>query len=92
MYDDVDHLSPENRKDYLEGVVDRLTVNLDPDTHQHVINISFKYPIVWDSLDYRDVSKKSMGYNLIVGNITQSLRGSFVSNLHGSKKTLKPGV
>jgi len=92
MYDDVDHLSPEDRKDYLEGVVDRLTVNLDPDTHQHVIDISFKYPIVGDSLDYRDVSKKSMGYNLIEGNITQSLRGSFVSKHDGSKKTLKPGV
>jgi DNA invertase Pin-like site-specific DNA recombinase len=86
MYDDVDHLSPEDRKDYLEGVVDRLTVNLDPDTHEHVIDISFKYPIVGDSLDYRDVSKKSMGYDLIEGNITQSLRGSFVSKHDGSKK------
>jgi len=89
MYDDVDHLSPEDRKDYLEGVVDRLTVNLDPDTHEHVIDISFKYPIVGDSLDYRDVSKKSMGYDVIDGNMTQSLRGSFVSKHDGLKKKSK---
>ncbi|MGB0551387.1 MAG: hypothetical protein ACPGQV_02250 [Alphaproteobacteria bacterium] len=92
MYDDVDHISPEDRKDYLERVVDRLTVYLDPDTHEHVIDIIFKYPIVGDSLDYRDVSMKSMGYDLIEGNITQSLLGSFVSKHDGSKKTLKTGV
>ena len=86
MYDDVDHLSPEDRKDYLEGVVDRLTVNLDPKTNEHVIDITFKFPIVGDQLDYLDGSLKSKRYEVVDGQTTQSVRGSFVSKHDGVKK------
>ncbi len=48
MYHDVDHLPPQDRKEYLEGVIDNLAVNLDPETKEHVIDINFKFPIVGD--------------------------------------------
>ncbi len=86
MYADVDHLSPEDRKDYLEGVVDRLTVNLDSKTNEHVIDITFKFPIVGDQMGYLDGSLKSKQYEVIDGQTTQSLRGSFVSKHRGVKK------
>jgi len=89
MYDDVDHLSPEDRKDYLEGVVDRLTVNLDPKTNEHDIEIRFKFPIVGDQLDYLDGSLKSKGYEVVDGQTTQSVRGAFLSKHDGVKKRLK---
>ena len=86
MYDDVDHLSPEDRKEYLEGVVDQLVVNLDPKTHEHVIDIKFKFPIVGDQMEYFDKSKKSKGYEVIEGDTVQSLRGTFLSKHNGVKK------
>ena len=89
MYDDVDHLSPEDRKDYIEGVVDRLTVNLDSKTNEHVIDITFKFPIVGDQMGYLDGSLKSKGYEVIEGRTTQNLRGSFVSK-HDPVKKKKP--
>lgn len=85
MYSDVDHLAPEDRKEYIEGVVDQLTVNLDPKTKEHTIDIDFKYPIVGDQMEYFDVSKKSKRYEIIEGKLTQSLKGSFVSK-HGPVK------
>jgi hypothetical protein len=86
MYDDVDHLSPEDRKEYLEGVVDQLVVNLDPKTNEHVIDIKFKFPIVGDQMEYFDKSKKSKGYEVIEGDTVQSLRGTFLSKHNGVKK------
>jgi hypothetical protein len=59
MYDEVDHLPPEDRKQYIEGVVDRINVGLDPKTKEHVIDIRFKYPIIGDRHAYIDPSKKS---------------------------------
>ena len=88
MYGDVNYLSPEDRKDYLEGVVDRLTVNLDPKTSEHVIDIMFKFPIVGDQPGYLDGSQKPKGHEVIDGQTTQSLRGSFVSKHDGVRKRL----
>ena len=39
MYDDVDHLTPEDRKEYIEGVVDQLIVHLEPDGANHRIDV-----------------------------------------------------
>ena len=79
MYDEVDHLPPEDRKEYIEGVVDRINVGLDPKTKEHVIDIKFKYPTVGDRHEYIDPSKKSKGYEhtntALISNI---LGGQFI--------------
>jgi hypothetical protein len=86
VYGDVDHLSPQDRKEYLEGVIDNLVVNLDPKTNEHVIDINFKFPIVADQFQYIDESQKSKGYEVIEGETTQILRGTFVSKHDRVKK------
>ena len=86
MYHDVDHLSPQDRKEYLEGVIDNLVVNLDQKTNEHVIDINFKFPIVGDQFEYIDESQKSKGHEVIEGDTTQILRGTFVSKHDRVKK------
>ena len=66
--------------------IDRLTVSLDSETNEHMIDISFKYPIVGDQHQYVDPSKKSKGYEIIEGESIHNLRGSFVSKHRGVKK------
>jgi len=86
MYDDVEHLSPEDRKEYIEGVVDQLIVHLEPDGVNHRIDVKFKFPIVGDQLEYIDPSKKSQGYEVLEGIDTHSVSGSFTSKHDGIKK------
>ncbi|MAH85473.1 MAG: hypothetical protein CBB68_14710 [Rhodospirillaceae bacterium TMED8] len=86
MYDDVDHLSPEDRKEYIEGVVDQLVVHLNPDNDTHRIEVKFKFPIVGDDFEYLDPSQKSKGYDVIEGLDTHSITGGFTSEHDGLKK------
>jgi len=86
IYDDVDHLSLEDRKEYIEGVVDRLNVNLIPETSEHDIEVTFKFPIVGDQVEYLDPSQKSKGYEVINGVDTHSITGTFSSKHDGLKK------
>ena len=48
-YEDVEHLTPEQRKEYLEGILSRIDVRLDDDSNDHLISLVFQYPIVGDS-------------------------------------------
>ena len=66
--------------------IDRLTVSPDSETNEHMIYISFKYPIVGDQHHYVDPSKKSKGYEIIEGKSIHNLRGFFVSRHRGVKK------
>ena len=92
MYEDVDHLAPEDRKEYLQGVVDRLTVNLNPETNKNLIDFKFKYPIVGDKLEYVDESQRSKGYEIIEGKMTQILRGLSYQSMILKKETEMNGL
>ncbi len=56
----------ENRKDYLDGILDRISVTLD-ENHQHQLSIRFKYPIVGDSHEWDDPKDKSKGHQIHEG-------------------------
>ena len=56
----------ENRKDYLDGILDTISVTLDQN-HQHQLSIRFKYPIVGDSHEWDDPKEKSKGYQIHEG-------------------------
>ena len=86
VYHDVDRLSPHDRKEYLEGVIDNLVVNLDPKTNEHGIDINFKFPIVGHRLEYDEESDRSKGYEVIERDTTQVIRGTFVSRHDRVKK------
>lgn len=56
----------ENRKDYLAGILDRISVTLD-ENHQHQMLIRFKYPIVGDSHEWDDPKSKFKGHRIHEG-------------------------
>lgn len=66
----------EDRKKFLEGVVNRVVVK-DLDVREHELKIEFRLPYVGDRLKYNDPSKKSDGYSIRNGRKTKTL----VSNL-----------
>ena len=51
MYADVDHLSPKDRMEYIEGVVDQFIVHLEPDEVNYRVDVKFKFPIFGDRLE-----------------------------------------
>ena len=53
----------ETRKEYLEGILDQITVTLNEDL-THRLAIRFKYPIVDDRHEWNDPDSKSDGYQI----------------------------
>ena len=53
----------ETRKEYLEGILDQITVTLNKDL-THRLAIRFKYPIVDDHHEWNDPKRKSDGYQI----------------------------
>ncbi len=72
--DSLDDLSQADRKQYIEGLVDRLVVRLDEQTKEHLIEVQFQLPIVEDQLEYKDETNKSLGYDIGEGKTSILLR------------------
>jgi hypothetical protein len=51
----------ETRKEYLEGILDKITVTLNEDL-THRLAIRLKHPIVDDRHKWNDPKKKTGGY------------------------------
>lgn len=77
-YEDVEHLTPTERKEYLEGVLSKIGVGLDNKTNEHLVSLEFRFPIVGDDYLNRQVRE---GENINV------IRGSFSSPYHNRNKT-----
>ena len=61
----------EQKKEYLEGVVDKILVSLDKDTNDHHLDVVFRLPLVGDGIEYNDKKNKTAGYKLIDGDVSQ---------------------
>ena len=74
--DGIENLSDPERKEYLEGIVDRIGVSLDQETRNHKLSIKFKLPMVDDSIEYADPKCRSQGYVVHdgVSNVTVEMR------------------
>ena len=59
----IDDMTVENRKDYLDGILQKIVVTLDKDRN-HTLSIRFKYPIVGDRHQWDDPKEKSIGYRI----------------------------
>lgn len=71
--DQVDELgtySDEQKKEYLDGIIDRIEVRLDQETKDHHLDIIFRLPLVGDGIEYVDKNNKSAGYELVEGDTT----------------------
>jgi len=68
--DVIGEFTDEERKEYLEGIVDRIDVSLDKETLDHHLDITFRLPLVNDGIEYRDPDDKSSGYSVVEGERT----------------------
>lgn len=79
QYQNLDELTHEDKKGYIEALVRRMVVSLNAETKEHTIELEFTLPIVEDQLVYKDQTDKSLGYDIREGErnlaITQNLRG-----------------
>ena len=57
----------EQRKAYVEGIVERINVKWLADTREHELNIHFRLPIVGDGIGWKNAAAKSQGYDVVVG-------------------------
>jgi len=68
-----DQLSNEERKLFVEGLVDRIDVSYLPETREHEMRLRFKLPIVNDGIKWVDPKSKRKGYKLVDGELEATL-------------------
>lgn len=71
--DEKEKLSDEQRKIYLEGLIEKIECRFLPDTREHELAIHFKHPIVGDGIKWKDAKVKSKGYKVLDGSKTTSI-------------------
>ena len=64
--EEYEQYSPEQRKDFLEGIIDNILVRYDKESNEHHLKISFIMPLVDDGIKYK-TDDKSSGYDLVDG-------------------------
>lgn len=67
-------LTDEKRKQYLQGLIEKIECRFLPDTRDHELEIHFKHPIVGDGIRWKDPKVKSKGYKVLNGSKTTSVR------------------
>ena len=64
---EIEDFTNDDKKEYLEGVLDKIEVRLDKNTNDHQLDITFKMGLVGDAIEYEDDDDKSTGYTVIEG-------------------------
>lgn len=64
---DASQMTDEERKTYIEGLVERIDVKYLPETREHQLLMHFHLPIVGDGIKWLDPDKKSRGYEVLEG-------------------------
>ena len=88
-YEDVDHFTPEQKKDYLHGLLDKIDIFLEKETLEHKIEILFQLPIVND--EYKVKRKLEGGkrvYEIRDGIHKQTLQGNYTPVGRPKKKAV----
>lgn len=57
-------LPKKEKKEYLEGLLDRVEVRLDKKTNDHTLKAYFHMGLVGDGIEYVDPKRKSAGYKV----------------------------
>ena len=66
-------LSDEERKSYLAGLIEKITVRYSREQKEHQLDLSFQLPIVNDGIVWKNPKRKSEGYRLKKGKQTVSV-------------------
>lgn len=65
--DSVLDLTDQEKKKFLDGVVEKITVSFDVDLNKHSLEIEFNLPIVRDKLSYHNPEKHTEGWGVVAG-------------------------
>jgi DNA invertase Pin-like site-specific DNA recombinase len=57
----------EQRKAYVEGIIERIDVKWLAEAREHELTIHFRLPIVGDGIEWKNPASKSQGYTLVEG-------------------------
>jgi DNA invertase Pin-like site-specific DNA recombinase len=68
------NLTDEQRQLYLKGLIEKIEAKFNPKTREHELKIHFQHPIVGDEIKWNDPKKKTLGYKVLKGSKTTSLR------------------
>lgn len=63
----------EQRKLYVEGIVERIDVRWLPSSREHEMTLHFRLPIVGDGIEWLDEKRKSRGYTMVEGQRTATV-------------------
>jgi len=66
-------LSDEEKKMFIDGLVDRIDVKYLPDSREHELRLRFRLPIVNDAIKWVDPKNKRKGYNIVDGELETTL-------------------
>lgn len=67
-------LTDEERKLYLQGLIEKIEAKFNAETRDHELEIHFKHPIVGDGIKYKNVDRKRQGYTILNGSKTTQIR------------------
>jgi DNA invertase Pin-like site-specific DNA recombinase len=66
-------LSDIEKKQYLMGLIDKMSVKYDKDKNLHEVAIKFKLPVVGDSVIWKNPENHKEGYKVKKGKLTKSV-------------------
>jgi hypothetical protein len=69
----VDSLSPEKKKEYISGLVERIDVMYESKNREHHLKLKFFLPIVKDGIKYKGQGDETRSYEVIPGSDTTSV-------------------
>jgi len=67
------NLSDIEKKQYLMGLIDKISVKYDKDKNLHEVAIKFKLPVVGDSVIWKNPENHKEGYKVKKGKLTKSV-------------------
>ena len=87
----VEDFTEQDRKEYLEGVLEKIEVRLDTETNDHLLNIVFKMGLVGDGIECENTQDKSAGYRVLEGATDAPITIPFAETQKRHKSSRKKG-
>ena len=72
--DEKSKLTDQQRQLYLKGLIEKIEAKFNAETRNHELEIHFQHPIVGDGIKWKDPKKKTLGYKVLNGSKTTSVR------------------
>ena len=86
MVDKKKEMTDEERKSYLSGLIEKITVWYDSEPKEHRLELKFLLPIVGDGIAWKNPKRRSEGYKLKKGKDITTVRIKKKDPLSRSKK------